>query len=739
MSQKITRRDFIKIGAAGTLTAVLAGCTSPYRSVALEPYVVPPEEQIAGQATWYASTCRQCPAGCGIIVRIMNGRALKIEGNPEHPLNRGKLCPRGHAPLQVLYHPDRLDRPVQQAQRGSRQFTPVLWDNAVKTLTDNLNGAGRNVAVWLGTNTSGHLLDLFRKFAAAIGAPAPLVYDFQAEWLGYQPLLAASQGIFGRAALPTFDLSHADVVFSFNADFVGAWMSQTRYNIEFGGFRSQPFGKRGVLVQFEPRMSLAGVKADRWVGIRPGSEGLVAQAIARIIADRNLGGDKAGRARAVAGGVDLNAVAALSDVPVDQLGKLAELFAAAERPIAIPGPTVTGGDNANEAVAAVQALNAIAGRFGQTGGAALSPESPNTAVTAVTPSSYSDFTAFVDRLRSGNVQALLVHGADPLYDFAGKFGIQEAIQEVPFVASFASLVDDTAAWANMVLPDRTPLESWGYTVVSPSFGPPVVSSQQPVVVPVRDARATGDVLLAVAKNISAAASALPWSDEVAYLKETVTKLSAGAAGGSGTDELWARFQQHGGWWPASPAGGAASPVPSPKAVTVSAPKYQGGEQDYPFYLHLYAPTIQGVGNAAGVSTPWLLGSPDPMSSIMWQTWVEIHPKTAAKLGLAEGDIVKVTSPQGEIQAPVYTYPGIRLDTVAIPLGLGHTDLGRYAKDKGANALRLLGPQANSAGSGLAWSNVRVKLTRTGQTKTLAKFENTVGTRSGFLNQDMPGR
>jgi anaerobic selenocysteine-containing dehydrogenase len=119
---KVTRRDFLKIGALGAAGGILAGCAQPRRWVILEPFVRPPEEQLAGVATWYASTCRQCPAGCGIIVRLMNGRALKIEGNPEHPLNRGKLCARGQAGLQLLYNPDRSAGPLKQSQRGSRQF-----------------------------------------------------------------------------------------------------------------------------------------------------------------------------------------------------------------------------------------------------------------------------------------------------------------------------------------------------------------------------------------------------------------------------------------------------------------------------------------------------------------------------------------------------------------------------------------------------------------------------------------
>ncbi len=750
MTRGITRREFIRIGVVGAAAAVLTGCLPPRAWVVLEPYVRPPEEQLAGVATWYASTCRQCPAGCGIVVRIMNGRALKIEGNPEHPLNRGKLCARGQAGVQLLYHPDRLSGPAQQTQRGTRQFKSLSWNDALNLLYSKLQAAGSATAVWGDSTMSGHLADIFARYTKAISAPAPIFFDLYTLFNGYSVLSKTNQQLFGSSALPIYDLAHADVVFSFGADFLSAALSQTRYGVEYGAFRSQPLGKRGFLVQLEPRMTITGAKADRWHAIKPGAEGLIAQAIASIIADQKLGSvERQTRAQTVAARVDVNSVAAASGLSVDDLTNLARIFAAADHPIAIPGAALNGQNNVAQAASAVQALNIIAGNIAQPGGMGMSASAP-AGLIKPTPSSFADAQALVEQMRAGRIQALLVHGANPAFDLPDKIGFADAVKNVPFVVSFAPIVDETARYADLILPDRTYLESWGYDVVAPSFGQPIVSGQQPVVTPVFDARATADVMLTVARGIPAAARALPYADEVAFLKETVAALGSGAAGGAGADVLWARFQQHGGWWQSTIP--AATPLQSKitAPITVSSTQFQGDEKEYPYFLHLFLSDLLSDGR--GAKLPWLQGSPDPMTTIAWQTWVEMHPETAQKLGITSAqvevgfqrgtlisDVVQVTSPFGAIEAPVYAHPGIRPDTIAIPIGQGHTDDGRYARDRGANALRLVGAQADATGSSLLWAGVRVKIARTGRQISLATFEFTPGVTRGFINAAFPGQ
>jgi anaerobic selenocysteine-containing dehydrogenase len=261
--------------------------------------------------------------------------------------------------------------------------------------------------------------------------------------------------------------------------------------------------------------------------------------------------------------------------------------------------------------------------------------------------------------------------------------------------------------------------------------------------PLNNARSVGDMLITVGKNLPNAAARFPWPDEVTFLRETVGSLPPGAAGGSGADVLWARFLQHGGWWPGQAPGQAPPQAPTatpaanvPAPVSVAQPPAQGDAGQYPYYLQVFVPVIMGTG--AGANLPWLQGSPEPLTSITWQTWVEINPATAKKLGVEKGDVVRVSTPNGDLEAPVYVFPAVREDTIAIPLGQGHTDLGRYAKGRGANAINLLGGQAGPDGVAPAWSATRCQVTPTGTSMRVATFEWTPGVEQGFINKGFPG-
>jgi molybdopterin-containing oxidoreductase family iron-sulfur binding subunit len=154
-------------------------------------------------------------------------------------------------------------------------------------------------------------------------------------------------------------------------------------------------------------------------------------------------------------------------------------------------------------------------------------------------------------------------------------------------------------------------------------------------------------------------------------------------------------------------------------LDVPAPRFGEGE----FHLVVYPHPI--LGDGAGANRPWLQETPEPMTTVMWNSWVEVNPETAHELGLRHDDIVEIRSPYGRVYAAVYVYPGIRPDTVALAFGQGHEALGRWAEGRGANPAKLLGAQTNAAGD-LAWGSVRVSLRKTGRRRPLARKEHLVG-------------
>jgi anaerobic selenocysteine-containing dehydrogenase len=743
MTKRITRREFFRYtGLVGTAVAV-SGCTiNLQRYETLEPYNVPPEEALPGEYIWYASTCRQCPAGCGITVRVSNGRAKKIEGNPEHPLSRGKVCARGQAGLQVLYNPDRLRNAVRQPQRGSSKFEPLYWDQALTQVADRIKGARQGAVAFYGRLGADSLAAIVNPFIGALGGPAPVYYDPLTAAEGRGALAQVTRQLYGAAAgLPFFDLAHSDVVFSFGANFAETWLSPVAYGGAFGELRGGALGKRGYLVHFEPCMSATAAVADEWLPIAPGTEGLVAQALGQIMVEKNLRNAQASPYAslfAAGGGVDY--AAALSGIPAGKLEQLAESFAKYERPTAIPGGAIGGCTNAVASMTAVMALNALVGRAaGADCAFMLTPPPPDPAFLTATPATFQDVQALLAKMKEGRVDVLFVDG-NPLYELPAASGIAEALARVPFVVSFASVVDETALQADIVLPDNSYLESWGYQVVTPPADRSVISSQQPVVSPLYDTQATSDVFLALADSLGGPVKqALPWTNTVDFMKAVTGTLTGQLAPYStaNPDEVWANFRQYGGWWPPIAAPELPESAPAlPSSLEIPRAAFEGDNSEYPYILAPY-PSVS-LSDGRGANQPWLQETPDPMVTGSWATWVQISPESAALLGVKNDDLVKVISPASEIVAIVYVYPAIRPDVVAVPLGQGHSSYGRYAANQGANVLGILSTSTDEGGN-WAMGATRVRLEPLpGQRQVLPRIESNIGVEAARKAEKFPG-
>jgi molybdopterin-containing oxidoreductase family iron-sulfur binding subunit len=215
------RREFLKIIGVGAGAAAASGCSDPVEK--LIPWVVQPEEITPGLPVIYASTCQECSTGCGLHVRTREARPVKLEGNPEHPINRGALCARGQASIGRTFHPDRYRSPMERSTDGS--LTPLLWEEATAKVASAINAAGSKIAV-LGGQTGPTVSALIDSWLAAIGGGTRAVYEPFAR----EALREASNAVFGVASEPIFDLTDADYVIDFGGDVLGTGSSPVEHS-----------------------------------------------------------------------------------------------------------------------------------------------------------------------------------------------------------------------------------------------------------------------------------------------------------------------------------------------------------------------------------------------------------------------------------------------------------------------------------------------------------------------------
>ncbi|PWB70464.1 MAG: hypothetical protein C3F07_16645 [Anaerolineales bacterium] len=717
MSKQLSRRDFLKLATAGAATsAVLTGCGPASRYVKREPYMKMPEYTYNGLSTYYATTCRECAAACGLVVRTMQGRAIKVEGNAENPVNLGKTCARGQATLQGLYNPDRVENPTQQG-RGKGAASQMDWDAAIQVVAEALkNNDPSEIAFLMGTAPD-HLFDLVSDLANAIGAPAPVRFGALSMFESRATLSRAAEELFGQPAMPYFDIANSDLVLSFGANFLETWISPVSFTREYAQMRRGKPRKRGYFVQFESRMSQTAAKADEWVPLRPGTEGLVALAIGKLVAEAK---DTAVPASFEA--IDPAEVARTADVKLETLEHIAQLVVDSEHPLAVPGGTAVGQTNGLATAESVLALNAQFGNYGMTGGVYISPLGPNQDEYH-RPASPEEMLNLIWKMKDGKVKVLFIHGVNPVFELPSHLGFLDTLQYVPQVISFATFPDETAVASDYIFPDHHGLESWGYqrAVVSSQ---PVLSGAQPVISPFFNTRATADVLIAAAQQAGGQfAEALPFADEVAFIQSKLSPLVGDPDGSFLAPEInmfSAYFQQHGGWWKNDPA--LSAPIASGALTKKLDPGVAefSGEGEF-FFVPFVSPTI----GEAGANKPWLQELPDPTTTVTWNTWVEMNPETAHELGIDNDDIVEVMSEAGSVQAAVYLYPAIRPDVIAMPFGQGHTAYGQFAAGRGANPVNILSIHFNAAGD-LAFAGVKVNVKKTGRKHELARMEGKVG-------------
>ena len=726
----LNRRDFLKlvgVGGAGAAAGFALRESAKNPPAQLIPYLVPPEEIIPGVANWYASVCTQCSAGCGIIVRVMEGRAKKIEGNPLHPINKGKLCARGQASLQALYNPDRIKNPLKRkGERGKGEFQEITWEEGVAMLSENLstlrNKKETEKLYLLTSSLRGHLNSFLGNFMKAYGSSNYLQY----ELFQHENLLFANNIALGQDVLPYYDIENTKFLLCFGADFLNTWISPVNYSQGYGHMRQGRPGIRGRVVQIEPRLSLTGANADEWVPIKPGAEGFLALGMAYAILEQGYyKGADVQQWKNILNKYHPRDVAVLTDVSEEKIRTLAKEFAINKPSLAIGGENIASYEEGVSQLIAVNILNHLAGNIGKSGGVIPNPK---TASVLSRRGAIKKITGFAKDASDGKVKTLILYNTNPVFTTPKTMKIEEAINNIPFIVSLSSFMDESTAMADLILPTHISLEDWGDDFAEPSVGYSIATVMQPAVSPVSNTRNAGDILIAVAKNIgNTLQKEIPWDGFSAFLKDSWKKIydkNKGTVIKETTfDEFWDKMLATGGWWvPEAPPlkpGSISSKEISVYLQREPSP-FDGDDKNYPFYLCLYPHS--GYLDGRGANLPWLQEMPDPMTSVVWGIWVEMNPKTAQSMGIQDGDMVSVESPYGNINIPVYLYPGIRPDTVSIPIGQGHRLYGRYAADRGVNPMEILPFKVDPKSGAIPLNSTRVKITRRADLGNMVKME-----------------
>ncbi|MBT3226005.1 MAG: 4Fe-4S dicluster domain-containing protein [Deltaproteobacteria bacterium] len=734
MKNNINRRNFFKLSAIGSATVAATGC-SPDPVEELIPLLVPPYEYVPGESIHYATTCQECTAACGLVIRTREGRAIKAEGNPENPLNRGRLCAQGQAILQGLYSPSRAKAPTSGKDAARRA---VIWADGQKILVDKLVAArdkgGKNI-LYIGLPRSGTFQTLLQQWLQLFGDGTAIQYDLNPV----NSLKTANQLSFGRKEIPHFAMDQAEVLLSFGADFMESWLNPMQLTRSYTQMHSGMKKSKGKFIYVSPYMSLTGSNADEWVSCPSGQEYVIALALSRMLLAEaaHLNPQEKTQLQIYLEGFSIEKTAEMTGISAVQLQALAEAFKRAGKSLAIAGGNSSAGKDATRLQIAVNILNYVAGNIGKTvlfgadyqlGGDSL--EQIESAVKA---------------MNEGRYEVVIIENVNPIFTLPAESGFNQALSKVPWVVSFSTENDETSALADQHLPVSHFLESWGDA--APRSG--LVSLQQPTmsVVPAFDTLEIGDLLLQTARLTGETPFAAVSYQQ--YLQESWRSKHSQSASQLDFKQFWKQSLQRGGVY------GDFQPA----QVTL-----QGGVYSVKPEISKHADnslTLLAVNsslhnaNSRGGNKTWLLEIPHPITQVVWDSWIEIHPETAIKLGIRHGELVKVSTQNDSVELAAWLFYGLDRDTVAIPAGLGRkvafpgyrssrgrakflpvlesaADLKIQYKTVGYNVMNLLSWARDQQSGDFAFAGEKVTLQRTGRKSDLVTLD-------GQYRQDIKSR
>ena len=705
------RRTFLKIVGMGSVSMAVGCSPDPYSAPRPEKFlfslVNAQQDMVTGRTSWYATTCRECPAGCGVLAGNREGRLIKVEGNPLHPVNRGKLCMRGQAALQGLYNPDRIFSPLLKSDGSWRKITFAEAEQLLLEKAAQATDAGDNRVRMVTEVVGDTLLDLCTRSLAQWKSVPPLVF----EPLAYEALKAANEIVFGVKGLPSYRMDKSDLLVSFGADFLETWLSPVEYARKFKQMHALSDGRKGRFFVISPHESLTGVNSDLWLACRPGSEVFVVLGLLRETLKLGRPTGLSRNLRFQLGNTvstyNKEKVSELTGISVQDFERISQALRKADRPLVLGAGLGSSGPNSLQIEVAVNLLNLI-----------LDSELPLIDFVqrhrVEVASSQAEAKRYFQKLSQEPPELLLLNNVNPVYAIAGGEMIGDIIQKPStFTVAFSNFKDETSVLADLIFPVRHPLESWDEY----SGKQAMVSTLQPAMGNLTDAPMLGDVLLK-------AASAEKKSSD-GYKGFLVSRMNS--KGHIKGEMDWLKAVQHGGiHQPPAPKrykGRAGGPSAEKIQELFSAlDKPPAGDLTF-----TAVPSLRFY-DGRGANRPWLSEIPDPITRVAWQTPVLMHPDTIKQQGLNHGDMVQLKTDRGSLEAPAYQTHSVRPGMLVMGIGQGHSAFGRYAEGQGVNPLQLLPSETDPRSGAPRFMTGGVELMKSGKRVKLA---NTDGNRRQF--------
>jgi Fe-S-cluster-containing dehydrogenase component/anaerobic selenocysteine-containing dehydrogenase len=701
----LARRDFLTLMGASMAMSTVACVRRPVHKII--PYVVKPEEVTPGVANFYASTDPE--SGAGVVVRVREGRPIKLEGNDLHPLSQGALSARGQAAILNLYDPERLTHPVARNRGGSaKKVTWAELDSAAVEKLKKVASAGGKVAFVTGEVRSDSTRKIIADFLGQFQSSVHVEY----EPLAMDEISAGQELCYGTAVVPHYRFEKADFILSLGADFMGTWPSATEAAGQWVKKRKLNGSEKSLsrLVTFETMMSLTGANSDERYPVRPGDELKVALALVHVLAANGAGIDADAKALVAGYRPDLVAKDLGMKDGGEALRKLAlEMLKFKGRSLVLAGGISSKTEQALALQVAVNVLNSALGNEGQT-------IEGNGSVQPARKVGFAALQGLIQEMRDGKVAALVLWGANPAYALSPAAGFVEASKKVSTVLSISDRDDESAQLADWVAADHHWLENWGDA--HPRKG--LYSLQQPVIAPIHETRSGQDTLIAWTKGVSGKQLAENWHE---YLRASWRQTVAPEFGvtAAGFEKFWEGALRDGVVDSAKGQSAGASARSLKAGAVAKLPKFKPASSES-LSLALYSKISMGDGRHA--NNAWLQEMPDPITTVAWDNYLNVAPATAEKLGLRQDDVVEVIDASGgtnggiSVELPVNIQPGLHPQCVAAAVGYGRRNVGKVGNSKGWD----LFPAVKVIPGQLVFSGQEVRLRRTGKFFKLAQTQ-----------------